>query len=205
MLLLFGAVGICALLYFRGATPDDNGNLFIVKSTPYPETQPTRATTANANTSIKATPATTPLISSSSSNNANTTVDNEQIKSDVSQRLNSWASAAQAINLDDFMGHYAPTVDYYNKRGASIGFVRADKQRAFTRYSAMQVTLSNVNVTVVPATNGERAAVVLDKEWNFSGAQDTSSGKVQQQLQLRKINGQWLITGERDLKVYYSR
>ncbi len=202
MLLLFSFVGIGAWLYFRGATPDDKGNLFIVKSTPYPDTQSNRATTANT-TSSKSTPATTPLTASRS--NANTTFDAEQVKSDVSQRVNSWKSAAESLNLDDSMSHYAPTVDYYNKRGASLGFVRTDKQRAFTTYDSIQVTLSNMSVTVVPATNGERAWAVFDKEWNFSGAEKSSSGKVQQRLDFRKVSGQWLITGERDLKVYYTK
>lgn len=200
MLLLFSMVGIGAWLYFRGATPDDKGNLFITKSTPYPESN--KATTANANTSIKATPATTPLISSSSSNNANTTVDKEQVKSEVTQRLDSWKSASESLNLDAHMSHYAPTLDYYNKKGASAAVVRADKQRAYTTYSSIQINLSNLTVT--PDPSGETATAVFDKEWNFSGARN-SSGKVQQQLKLKKIGGQWLITGERDLKVYYTR
>jgi hypothetical protein len=171
MLLLFSVVGIGAWLYFRGVTPDDNGNLFITKSTPYPETLSNKAAPTNANTSIRTTPATTPLISSSSSNNANTTVDNEQIKSEVAQRLNSWKSASESLNLDAHMSHYAPTLDYYNRKGASAGVVRADKQRAYTLYSSIEITLSNIDVTVVPATGGERVWAVFDKEWNFSGAQ----------------------------------
>lgn len=202
MLLLFSLVGIGAWLYFRGATPDEQGNLFITKSTPYPETQSNRATTANANTSIKATPAATPLISSSSSNNANTTVNAEQVKSEVTQRLDSWKSASESLDLDAHMSHYAPTLDYYNKKGASAAVVRADKQRAYTTYDSIQINLSNMTVT--PDASGETATAVFDKEWNFSGAR-SSSGKVQQQLKLKKIGGQWLITGERDLKVYYTR
>jgi hypothetical protein len=59
-------------------------------------------------------------------------------------------------------------------------------------------------MTVTPDASGERATAVFDKEWNFSGAEKTSAGKVKQQLQLKKVNGQWLISGERDLKVYYT-
>lgn len=201
MLLLFSVVGIGAWLYFRGATPDDNGNLFITKSTPYPETLSNRTTTANANTSIRTTPAATPLISSSS-NNANTTIDTEQIKSEVAQRLDSWKSASESLNLDAHMSHYARTVDYYNKKGAGAGVVRADKQRAYTTYDSIRITLSNITVT--PDASGESATAIFDKEWFFSGARN-SSGKVQAQLKLKKIGGQWLITGERDLKVYFTR
>jgi hypothetical protein len=201
MLLIFSGIGIGAWLFLRGATPDDKGNLFITKSTPYPETQPTRATTANANTSIKTAPAATPL-TSSSNNNANTTVDADRIRSEVTARLDSWKSASEAFNLDAHMSHYAPTVDYYNRKGASASVVRADKQRAYTTFETIQLTLSNITVT--PDASGETATAVFDKEWNFGGAR-TSSGKVQQAIKLRKIDGQWLITGERDLKVYYTR
>ena len=199
MLVIFSGIGIGAWLFFRGATPDDKGNLFITKSTPYPEVQATRA--ANANTSIKTTPATTPL-TSSSSNNANTTVNTDQIKSEVTARLDSWKSASEAFNLDAHMSHYAPTVDYYNRKGASAAVVRADKQRAYTTFDSIQLTLSNITVT--PDASGETATAIFDKEWNFGGAR-TSSGKVQQQIKLKKIGGQWLITGERDLKIYYTR
>ncbi len=198
MLLLFSFVGIGAWLYFRGATPDDKGNLFITKSTPYPETQSNKSTTANT-TSSKSTPATT-------SSNANTTtntapVDTEQIKRDVSQRVISWKSAAESLNLDSYMSHYGGTVDYYNKRGASQSFVRADKQKAFTTYNSIKITLGNI--TVSPDAAGETATAVFDKEWVFQGAK-YSAGKVQTQLKLKKVGGQWQITGERDLKVYYT-
>lgn len=202
MLLIFSGVGIGAWLYFRGVKSDDKGNLFITKSTPYP-TVADKTTVTNANTSVTPMTTTTPLISSSS-NNANTvaTVNTEQIKSEVAARLNSWKSASESLNLNAHISHYAPTVDYYNKKGVSASVVRADKQRAYDLYSSIQITLSNMTVT--PDASGETATAVFDKEWNFGGAR-TSSGKVQQQIKLKKIDGQWLITGERDLKVYYTR
>ena len=99
------------------------------------------------------------------------------------------------------MRKYAGTVDYYRKRGASVDFVRRDKQRAFDRFSSISVTISNMNVAV--GDSGETATATFDKEWVFQGSR-TSTGKVQQQMQFRKINGEWLITGERDVKVYYT-
>ena len=67
--------------------------------------------------------------------------------------------------------------------------------------STMSVSISNMNVSI--ADSGETATAVFDKEWVFDGTR-RSSGKVQQQMQFRKINGEWLITGERDVKVYYT-
>jgi hypothetical protein len=59
------------------------------------------------------------------------------------------------------------------------------------------------NLSVTPDATGERATAVFDKEWVFDGAEKSSSGKVKSELQMRKINGEWKITSERDLKVYY--
>ena len=56
---------------------------------------------------------------------------------------------------------------------------------------------------VSPDASGESATAVFDKEWVFEGAGKYNAGKVQTQLQLRKFGGDWRITGERDLKVYY--
>jgi hypothetical protein len=203
MLLLFSFVGIGAWLYFRGATPDDDGNLFIAKKRP--DSQTANRTTTLPVDSSKPTPLATALPESSDTTAATNTnsapVDKEQVKRDVALKVNSWKSAAESRNLDSYMRNYAGTVDYYNKKGASIGSVRADKQRAFTAYDSMKITLSNLSV--VPDAAGETATAVFDKEWVFQGAK-YSAGKVQTQLKLKKTGGEWLITGERDLKVYYT-
>ena len=99
------------------------------------------------------------------------------------------------------MSKYANTVDYYRKRNASVGFVRSDKQRAFTMFDSISFTVSNMDILV--DDSGDLASAAFDKEWVFQGTR-RSTGKVRQQMQFRKINGQWLITAERDVKVYYT-
>jgi len=194
MLILFGAAGIGAWIYFRGVKPDDNTNILLARKTPAPDTantsstSPVRPTTA-ANTNTAANTSATP-------------VDKEKIKQDVTQRINSWTSAAEARNLGNYMSSYAPTVDYYNKKGANVAAVRADKEKAFTQYDSIDIDISNLTVT--PDASGNEATAVFDKKWSFEGQEKSSNGKVQTQLKLKRINGQWLITGERDLKVYES-
>ena len=205
MLLLFGLAGTGAWLYFKdGKTevsqnknfspPNSNGQIF----------------DSNKNSKISPSPSDSPKISSPSPSPLATMtpvvmptsdVNPEQAKSEVSSKIYSWKSAAESRNLNAYMGNYADTIDYYNKRGASAGFVRNDKQRAFNAYDSMKINLSNMRVS--PDSSGENATAVFDKEWVFEGAGKYNAGKVQTQLQLRKISGQWLITGERDLKVYY--
>ncbi len=101
------------------------------------------------------------------------------------------------------MSYYADTLDqFYTKRNVSRAFVRADKARHFVNYTSMQSEYSNMNVTVSP--DGRTATAVFDKEWNFSGTK-TSSGKVQSLLIFKRFSNRWLITTERDLRVYYTR
>jgi len=199
MLLLFSFVGIGAWLYFRGISSDKNKNILLAKRESPRDVANTSSTAPDTS---RTTPMATRTPETKSANTSSTPVDKEQVKNDVSQRINSWKSAAEARDLDDYMSNYAGTVDYYNKSSANAATVRADKQRAFTTYDSIKITLSNMSVT--PDTTGDGATAVFDKEWVFDGAR-YSAGKVQTQLKLKKVNGQWLITGERDLKVYYTQ
>lgn len=129
-------------------------------------------------------------------------VDDAAAKSEVSERVSNWNSSLGSHDLNAYMANYADTVDYYSRRGISSSSVRADKARAFSLYSSMRMNVSNMSVTVGPS--GETATATFDKEWSFSG-RDTSSGKVRSELKFRKTGSRWLITGERDVKVYYTR
>jgi hypothetical protein len=195
MLLLFSFVGIGAWLYLRGATSDDKGNLFLAKKRPESET--------NANSQpVSATRTPSVAVSNTSTSTNSAPVDKEQIKRDVSDRISAWKSGTESGNIDSYINNYAETLEtYYTKRGVSRSSIRADKQRAFSQYSDIKVNISNLSVT--PDDSGEKATAVFDKAWVFSGAK-RFAGKVQTQLQFKKVNGQWLITGERDLKTYYT-
>jgi hypothetical protein len=127
--------------------------------------------------------------------------DEETARREISQIVDAWRSAGEQHDLNSYMSNYADRVDYYNRSGATRRAVRNDKARAFGLYSSINMTLSNMNVSV--DDNGTRATAVFDKEWDFSGPRP-SSGKVRSELRLRNEGGRWLITGERDLKVYYS-
>jgi len=100
------------------------------------------------------------------------------------------------------MDRYAETVDYYNHHSVGRDVVRKDKQRAFSMFNSINVTISNMDVSLGP--DGQTAAAAFDKQWVFIG-DHRNEGKVRSQLTFRKVNGEWLITGERDLKVYYTR
>ncbi len=206
MLFLFGVIGIAAWIFLKNSgqqvqqnannTPNNkNGELSNVSlATPQ---QTVFATPASRATSSPI-PPNTPEITTPPPRAG----DDEQVRSEVSGRVYDWKSMLESRNFNGYMGNYADTVDYFTRRNVSVGTVRADKARAFSLYSSMRVNVSNMSVSVGPT--GDTATVVFDKEWNFSG-RDTSSGKVQSQVGFRNINGRWLITSERDLKVYYKR
>lgn len=207
MLLLFGLVGIGAWIFLKD--PGKPGLQNVNNSTivpggglnngasPMPQQTPF-ATPVSTRSMASPGPQNTPEIVTPPSNSG----DGEPTRSEVSQRVYTWKSMLESRNFNGYMGNYADTVDYYNRRNASVGSVRADKARAFSLYNSMRVNVSNMSVSVGP--NGDTATVVFDKEWSFSG-RDTSSGKVRSQLGFRNINGRWLITSEKDLKVYYTR
>jgi ketosteroid isomerase-like protein len=205
MLVLVGVIGIAALVYFKNLDGQlvnnvananvpggGTGNLAL----PTPQISPLAAPTQTRPT------ATPPASNTGDLATPPPTGDLSRAKSEVSQRVYDWKSMLESRDLNGYMGNYADTVDYYSKRNAVIGAVRSDKARAFKLYSSMRFDVSNMTVSI--GATGDTATAAFDKEWSFTG-RDTSSGKVRSQLDFRKINGRWLITAEKDLRVYYTR
>ena len=125
--------------------------------------------------------------------------DRETKTRQIAGLIGTWRTRAEMRDLNSYMALYAPTVDYYRRGGASRASIRADRQRAFSIYSSLRITISNLNIKL--DAFGTEATATFDKEWDFRGGK-ASSGKVQQMLRFRLIDGQWLITAEKDLKVY---
>lgn len=185
--------------------------ILLVGKIPFSRTNPMLANTntnANANANTAAAPkpktdnannanAVTPTPANA---NANANVADPKAKADVEARIDAWRDSLEAVDLDDFMSHYADSVDYYNGRGTTRAAVRDDKSRAFAKFDSMEMTISNLKITVGPGDG--RAVAEFDKEWTFTNADgESNSGKVTQQMVLEKIGGKWLITLEKDLRV----
>jgi hypothetical protein len=167
-----------------------------------PQNRPSNANAANQNTNSNVAASPTPTATPT----AQPTLKPETAKAltnDVKNVVDDWKDTTENLDLDAHISQYAATVDYYKAGRVNVDRVRADRARAFDAYDTISINIDNVKVT--PDASGERATVVLDKEWNFEGAEKFSSGKVQQQLTLNKIGGRWLITGEKDLKIYYTQ
>ncbi|HEX8367717.1 MAG TPA: zinc ribbon domain-containing protein [Pyrinomonadaceae bacterium] len=128
---------------------------------------------------------------------------NSSISEEVSTALSRWKLDAEALNFSAYMNNYADTVDYYRAGQVERSRVSKDKQRAFRLYNSINIGLNNIRI--MPDAEGNKATVIVDKSWHFEGNGKTTEGEVQQQLTLKKSSGYWYITGEKDLKVYYSR
>jgi flagellar hook protein FlgE len=130
-------------------------------------------------------------------------VDTTEVIKEVADALEEWADSTRERDLDAHMNCYADTLEtYYKKQNVPSAQVRADRSRAFVRYDDMKVKLSHVEVT--PDPTGTRATAAFDKTWEFDSPDKNSKGSVRQQLTLVRVGGRWLITGERDLQVYYT-
>ncbi|MGE3465615.1 MAG: hypothetical protein AB7J13_01675 [Pyrinomonadaceae bacterium] len=201
MLMIFGLVGIAAYTLW----PEDTGAGVANTSAP------NRSANGSPNEPPRSTPSPTPEAtaypapSPSAAATGETTPfprDQSDIKDAISQTVYGWKSKLESRNLNAYMSYYDSTVDYFRRRRVSSATVRADKARAFELYDSMRVNISNVSITV--DRSGDAARATFDKEWSFSG-RGTSEGKVRGELRFRRINGTWLITSERDLKVYFTR
>lgn len=191
-ILLLGIGGIGAWLYFRTNKPQVAVNVNAAAPNRQINSNQTNQTVNFATPSPTAPPTAQPTLKPEEA---------KAITSDVKTVVDDWKDSTENLDLDTHISQYADTVDYYKAGRVNVARVRADRERAFAAYDTISINLDNVKVT--PDASGERATVVLDKQWNFEGADKYSSGKVQQQLTFGKIGGKWLITGEKDLKIYY--
>lgn len=183
MFALFGG-GFGAWYFIANRQPEIAEN-----KTPNTPNKPTATRTPTPKPSATATPTPTPTPE----------IDAEKIKSEVTDALNNVKTATENGDIESLMSNYANSISFYGSQ-KSKATVRKDKEDAFNKYDSMEVSLSQIRVT--PDASGEKATAVFDKEWSFIG-EKVYEGKVQSQFQFVKSGGKWLITSEKDLKVYY--
>lgn len=185
IILLVTLGGLGAWLYLRERAGTSTGNQ-------NGATNSNGRTVANANTRTSPSPTPTP-----------SPIDEAAVRQQVQAALTGWAASTRARDINTHMSYYADTLEtYYQLSNISSARVRSDRQKAFDAYDTLDVELSNIKIT--PDPSGERATVILDKTWEFSGEEKYSNGSVQQKLTLVRSGSRWLITGERDLQVYYK-
>jgi ketosteroid isomerase-like protein len=153
--------------------------------------------TINANTRPIASPTPSPSATPTVSPTQN--IDKARITKDVRDQIDSWVDNTESFDADALMHNYADRVDYFRTGSATKQQIWEDKQRAFEKFDTIRFDISNVKIDVDPS--GDTATAEFDKAWVFEG-ETTSKGKVRSQLRFRNFGGRWLITSEKDLKVY---
>jgi ketosteroid isomerase-like protein len=114
--------------------------------------------------------------------------------------LNDWVAATNARDIDRQMSFYNPVVDsFYRMRNASWADVRADKARVFERASLIDIRTGTPAIRLSP--DGRTAIMLFNKRYTIEGGGVDRRGEVIQELRWQRINGEWRIISERDLRV----
>ena len=160
-------------------SPGDNTNTQ-PSITPTPTAQPTP------------TPQTTPTVT-----------DMSVARKEVASALNGWRQTMTNPDVDAHMSYYADVLHtYYNASNVGVSRVRNNVARAFSTYSAFDVQISNLQIEFDPS--GQKAVATFDKTFEFANSEKRYTGSGLNRFWLEKIGGRWLITGEKELKTYYS-
>jgi hypothetical protein len=180
----------------------------IANSTEKERQQASPTPTINSNPSVTPLARRTPTAQSTPSkpgyspSTPNPNLNTSSTRQSVVDTLEAWAAAIRAHDLDSHMSFYAPTLHtYYLKHDVSSAYVRNSLQPAYDRYSKLDVSLSNIAVSL--DETGTEATVTLDKTYSFVGDK-TMSGSGKEMLWLSRATGRWLITGMKDLQIYYK-
>jgi hypothetical protein len=90
---------------------------------------------------------------------------------------------------------------FYGSGPVTPASIRERRSRAMSRFSTVRrLDISDVDIQMKgPGT----AVATFTERWDFAG-RDPSSGKVQERLGLRKIDGKWRITSESNVKTFYK-
>jgi hypothetical protein len=114
--------------------------------------------------------------------------------------LDAWVAATNARDLERLMRFYNPKVEaYYRARNVDLDFVRADRVRLFERADAVEVSIGAPEITI--SADERTATMKFRKAYVMKVQGRERRGEVIQQMQWRRTDEGWKITGERDIRV----
>lgn len=189
-LLMLGVGALGAWAIFKKDEPGAVSSSNESRAKPAPSTEKSVASSQSANTSNKG-----------NAPPAAQAVDTSALKREVAETLSRWAQTIRDRNLEAHMSYYADVLDaYYTQTNVPAERVRADRVRAFSKYTTLNIKLTNMSIEI--DGTGTRAVATFDKTFDFQGEKDFS-GSGLNRFWLAKTGGNWRITGEKDLKTYY--
>lgn len=114
--------------------------------------------------------------------------------------LNGWVAATNERDINKQMSFYPQTLKaFYLSRNTSRADVRAEKARVFSHAASVDIRTGVPQIKLSP--DGRTATMRFRKRYQIAGGGEDRTGEVLQELRWQKVNGQWRITSERDLKV----
>jgi hypothetical protein len=195
VVLLVGLGAIAALALFGDDSAARQANERQAESRRTPDDNNNNAVAPNVNTRNANIASPTPSPSPTPSAPVNTA----SAQSEVMAVVNGWAQSLRNQNINEHMKLYASKLTtYYTRNNVGADYVRAERERLFAQYSSINPRPSNISITF--DQSGTRAYAVFDNTWSF----DSKSGKAQNELDMEKVGGVWLITAEKHLKTYYE-
>jgi ketosteroid isomerase-like protein len=124
----------------------------------------------------------------------------KETEATLREALNDWVAATNARDIDRQMMFYNPVVEaFYRSRNASREEVRRDKERVFERASSIDIRTGAPDIRL--SADGRTAIMRFHKRYAITGGGEDRRGEVVQELRWQRINGEWRITSERDLRV----
>jgi hypothetical protein len=126
----------------------------------------------------------------------------DRIQNAVQKTLAQWTNTMQDGDLPGFAGCYATSAaPYYLRKTATRSEISADQTKILRIYPAIRkYTVTNLSYESVTPS---RVVLSFDKEWELIG-RHTYAGKNRERLELQPSQGQWQITAESELKVYWT-
>ena len=124
----------------------------------------------------------------------------EEIVAAVHDLNSAWVNG----DISRHVGHYASRVDYYNSRRLARSGVRRDRTRDLNRYDDRRIGIHAVEVAFLEP---DRARVLVDKEWYFSGDGRTRQGRGMQEYVFKRDggDGRWYVISEQLLTTNEAR
>ena len=94
---------------------------------------------------------------------------------------------------------YSDKVDrYFLLRNVTNDFVAQDKEKFYQKGKSF--VDYHIDTVSVDRQSSQDATVSFVKHWTISDGDRTESGQTRSRLALIRVNAQWVISGEQDLK-----
>ena len=125
----------------------------------------------------------------------------DDLQRQIRAAIGKWSDSLVNGDTEGHVNTYAPTVGrYFNKNNVPRSQVRDDVRRMVDKYGRMtSYKVSDVKVSRVDATH---ATATLRKKWATEG--NRFAGDETERLKFVRQGSEWLITGEQEMKVYWS-